>query len=79
MTPEDIERRRDARRNNEGVKLLATLLNNLAIGTFIAGVLTPSIAGRPLPVLGDAALVFVAVCLHIGAQIALRRLLKSED
>ncbi|WP_131117198.1 hypothetical protein [Lichenihabitans psoromatis] len=79
VTPDDISRRRDAKRFNESVKILATFMNNLAVGAIIAGLLSPLVAGRIVPVLEDVILVFTALALHIGAQVALRLFLKSED
>lgn len=79
MALEEIERRLDAKRFNEGVKLLATFMNNLAVGAVVAGILSPWIAGRAVPLFGDLMLVFTAMALHIGAQVAVRRLIKSED
>lgn len=67
MTPEDIERRRDAKRFNEGVTMLAVFMNNLAVGAVIAGIVSPLMAGRAVPLFGDAALVFTAMALHLSA------------
>lgn len=79
MTPGERERRRRAKRFDEGVKLAATLLNNAAVGTIIAGLLTPFVAGRPSPASVNLAFLTVIVILHLTAQVVLRLLLKSED
>ncbi len=68
-----------AKRANEGTRALAGLLNNLAVGTLIAGFLSPWVAGHPEPIWAAAILLVSAIGLHLGAQVVLRLLLKSEE
>ncbi len=79
VTPEDARRRLAAKRNNENVRLFATLMNNLSVGSIVAGVLSPVMAGRTASWVTDLELVFTAFALHIAGQVALRLFLKSED
>ena len=76
MNPEE---KLAAKRANEGTKALAGLLNNLAVGTVVAGFLSPWAAGRPEPLWAAAALLVAAIGLHLSSQLVLRRLLKSEE
>ncbi|MGI3902493.1 MAG: hypothetical protein ACRYGP_16805 [Janthinobacterium lividum] len=76
MNPEE---KLAAKRANEGTRALAGLLNNLAVGTLIAGFLSPWVAGHPEPLWAAAILLVSAIGLHLGAQVVLRLLLKSEE
>ena len=77
-TEDGTNRRRAAKRAKEALKLTATLLNNLAVGILVAGLISPSAAGRSLPIGWYGALICVAIGLHWGGRIVLRRL-KSEE
>lgn len=76
LTPLDRARRLAAKRNNERVKLVASTLNAIALTTFGAAFILPTVnAGMAAPPL---IWILAAVTLHLGAQ-AVFRLLRSED
>ncbi|WP_237480569.1 hypothetical protein [Lichenibacterium dinghuense] len=79
LTPQDIARRRRAKRSNEQVKLLATFLNNLAVGTSVGAILVPLASERPVSPHIFAIWIPVALLLHVAAQVACAFLLRSED
>ncbi len=76
MSPEERFR---AKRANEGARSLAAFFNNLAVGTVVAGFLAPWASGHPEPLWVAAALIIVAVALHVISQVVLRGFLKPEE
>lgn len=76
LTDEDRARRLAARRNNERVKLAATTLNAIALTTFGAAFILPSVNGGMAapPIIW----ILAAAALHSGAY-AVFRLMRSED
>lgn len=72
-------RRLAAKRTNERVKLIATLLNALTIGVLGAGVIVPGVA-EPTALLQPSRVVWflVAIVLHLAGHAAFAAL-KSED
>ncbi len=68
-----------AKRANEGLRAFGALLNNLAVGTIVAGFLSPWASGHPEPWWAAMGLLVAAFGLHLLAQVALRRLLKAEE
>ena len=76
LTAEDRARRLAAKRNNERVKLVATTLNAIALTTFGAAFILPTVNGG----ISAPPLIWIlaAVTLHLGAH-AVFRLLRSED
>ena len=79
LTPQDIDRRRRAKRFNEQVKLMAALLNNLAVGTTVGAILVPVASERTLSSHLFAIWIPIAIVLHLTAQAAIWKLLRSED
>lgn len=77
LTP-DQRRKLEAKRANESIRLSAGLLNNLAAGLFIGGLISPQANGRSLDVQWYVALVTVAGLLHLTGRLLLHTL-KSED
>lgn len=78
MVPEDIGRRRAAKRFNERLKLLATFFNNTGIATLVGGLVLPLANGAipsGLQVVGILTVAFVA---HTLAQLWLA-FFRSED
>ena len=63
---------------NESIKLTAAFLNNLAVGSFVGGLIAPTAAGRPLNPLWYVALTVVALALHLVGRFLLESL-RSED
>jgi hypothetical protein len=59
--PLSPEQKFEAKRANEGTKLLATYLNNLAVGALITGFLSALLSGRNLPVIEDDVLIGASV------------------
>jgi hypothetical protein len=74
MTPEDRDRRLAAKRNNERVKLAASALNALSIGTAGAAFVLPAITAQGVHWVWLPA----ALALHFCGQ-AVFRFMKSED
>lgn len=68
-----------AKSANEGLKTLAALLNNLAVGTVIAGFLSPWASGHPEPWWAALALFSIAALAHLSAQWIIRRFMKPEE
>ena len=77
MTP-DQRRRLAAKRINEGIRLSGTLLNNLAVGLFVGGLIAPLAANRELPTPWYGTVGIGALALHTAARIVVRGL-KSEE
>ena len=77
MAPEDVARRRAAKRFNERLKLFGTFLNNTGIATLAGGLVLPLTTGSSL--VGDRALgvLSAAVITHMFAQLWLT-FLRSE-
>ncbi|WP_153005273.1 hypothetical protein [Aureimonas ureilytica] len=76
MSDEDRTRRLAAKRNNERVKLASASLNTVAMTTFGAGIILPSINGNAVGF--QIVWLLIAVALHLVAQ-ATFRFLRSED
>ena len=78
LTPQDIDRRRRAKRFNEQLKLAATFWNNLGVGTIVGAILVPLASERsPTPRVFEI-WIPIAIVLHLTAQLLIR-LLRSED
>ena len=78
MSPEDIARRRAAKRFNERLKLFATFLNNSGIAIFVGAFVLPLATGGGLTRDQALAISAGAVVAHIVAQLSLT-LFRSED
>lgn len=78
MKPEDISRRRAAKRFNERLKLLATFFNNTGIATLVGGLVLPLLNGAIPTRYQIAAILTVAAVSHISAQLLLS-FFRSED
>jgi cytochrome b subunit of formate dehydrogenase len=76
LTDLDIDRRRAAKRFNEGLKLLANTLNTAGLTMLVSGVAIPSL--RPDASAAPWAWFPAAIVLHIAAQIVVA-CLRSED
>ena len=76
--PTGAESRLAVKRSNEGLKLTATLANNLAVGIFIGGLVAPSAAGRHFGPQWYIALTIAAAGLHVTGRWLLG-LLRSEE
>ncbi len=70
--------RNEAKRFNEGVKLFATFLNNLAIGTSVTLIGAPAINQGTVGWITALIALLVALLLHMFGQLALR-LYKDES
>ena len=68
-----------AKRANELTRATATLFNNLAVGTIIAGVLSPWASGRTEPWWATMILLLAATVLHSASRAALWLFLKREE
>lgn len=77
LTP-DQERRLNAKRLNEATKLSGTLLNNLAVGGLITGLLAPTLTGRILDPVWWIAVAVTAGALHVSARITVSGLQSEE-
>lgn len=77
LTP-DQERRLNAKRLNEATKLSATLLNNLAVGSLITGLLAPTLTGRYLDPAWWFGVALTAFALHVSARILVSGLQSEE-
>ncbi len=79
LPPTSSERKHQAKRYNEGLKLVATLFNSLSIVTVGTAFVGPIIQ-KHYDVLTDGGwgLLLVAVCLHLIAQLAVRQLRAEE-
>lgn len=77
LTP-DQDRRLAAKRINEATKLSATLLNNLAVGSLITGLLAPALTGRYLDPAWWFAVAMTALALHVSARITVSGLQSEE-
>jgi hypothetical protein len=73
----DENARLAAKRTNESIKLSANLLNNLAVGVLVGGLIAPSSTGRDVSTTWLGLLV-VAFGLHLAGRLLLRGL-QSED
>ncbi len=78
MSPEDVARRRAAKRFNERLKLFATFLNNSGIATFVGGVVLPFAADAGLPRARAVGIFCSALPAHMLAQMSLSSF-RSED
>lgn len=79
MTPEQKQIRLRAKRQNERVKLMANLLNAVAIAVIAVTIVIPSVADPQFLLTAKPyVLLSVALVLHIAAQVFLG-LLQSED
>lgn len=74
MSPEDISRRRDGKRFNERVKLIATFANNSGIAILVGVVVLPYVTAGAT----NAAWLVAPLVLHGAGQVALT-FLRSED
>ena len=77
LTP-DQERRLTAKRLNEATKLSGTLLNNLAVGSLITGLLAPALTGRYLDPAWWFAVAVTALALHVSARVTVSGLQSEE-
>lgn len=76
LSDEDKVRRLAAKRNNERVKLAAGTLNAMALTTFGAAFILPSINGAAAPL--SVIWIPAVAALHLGAH-AVFRFMRSED
>ena len=70
LSPEDIARRRAAKRFNERLKLFASFLNNSGIAIFVGGFVLPLTTGGGLTRDRALAISISAVIAHIVAQLS---------
>lgn len=78
--PNNGDRKLAAKRYNEGVKLVATALNNFAVAVVVTAILQPMIADASKFVIEYRPVwYFVGVGLHIVAQVILRYEFRSEE
>jgi hypothetical protein len=76
---QDRTRKLAAKRNNEHIKLVATVLNALCIALIGAAVIVPSVSSPEFFLTTRSwILILAAFVLHLGAH-AVLRLLRSED
>lgn len=76
MSNTDKRRRLEAKRHNEGWKLTAALLNNIAAALLIGAFVTPAVTNNPTATSGIW--LVMAVWVHLVARFVLMRL-ESED
>jgi len=65
VPPEDLDRRRAAKRFNERLQLLAAFLNNSGIATLLGGLVLPSFSDKPPSLSGSIAALALALAAHM--------------